>query len=105
MHTINLSDSQVKPMGVLVSGDGRRVYVSNGRGNSVLVIDARSYKILTTIPVEGRPWGIAITPDDKKVYTANGLTDDVSVIDTKTDKVIKTIKAGQGPWGITISRR
>lgn len=79
-------------MGVAVSGDGRRVYVSNGRGNSVLVIDARTYKILTTIPVEGRPWGIAISPDNKKVYTANGLSDDIYVIDTKTDKVIKTIK-------------
>jgi len=50
-----------KVMVVVVSGDGRRVYVSNGCGNSVTVLDARSYKILTTIPIASRPWGIAIS--------------------------------------------
>ena len=40
--------AQLKPKGVVVSGDGKRVYVATGRGNSVAVING---KHLTLIPV------------------------------------------------------
>ena len=94
--------AQLKPKGVVVSPDGRRVYVATGRGNSVAVIDADQLSLINLIPVGGRPWGIALTPDGRKLYTANGLSNDVSVIDTATTKVIATIKAGDGPWGIAL---
>jgi YVTN family beta-propeller protein len=93
----------VRPMGIAVSRNGRHLYVANGRGNSVAVIDGKTQKILAMIPVAGRPWGIAITPDGRKVYTANGLSNDVAVIDTETNRVIKTIQAGNDPWGIVIA--
>jgi YVTN family beta-propeller protein len=92
--------SQSKPKGVVVSPDGKRIYVATGRGNSVAVIDSEQLSLVNLIPVGQRPWGIALTPDGRKLYTANGLSDDVSVIDTATNKVIATIKAGDGPWGI-----
>ena len=92
----------VKPMGVCVSLDGRKVYVAMGRADRVVVLDAESFNVLATIPVGQRVWGLAITPDGRKVYTANGLSNDVSVIDTASDQVIATVKAGDGPWGIAI---
>jgi YVTN family beta-propeller protein len=94
--------AQLKPKGVVVSPDGKRVYVATGRGNSVAVIDADQLKLLTLIPVGQRPWGLALTPDGRKLYTANGLSNDVSVVDTATNKVVATIKAGDGPWGIAL---
>lgn len=94
--------TQLKPKGVVVSADGKRVYVATGRGNSVAVIDGDSLALITLIPVGQRPWGIAMTPDGRKVYTANGLSNDISVIDTASNKVIATIKAGDGPWGIAL---
>jgi YVTN family beta-propeller protein len=94
--------AQLKPKGVVVSNDGKRVYVATGRGNSVAVIDGEHLTLLTLIPVGQRPWGIALTPDGRKVYTANGVSNDVSVIDTATNKVVATVKAGDGPWGIGI---
>ena len=99
LQTIRLPGGS-KPVGVVVSPDGKRIYVANGRGNSVSVIDAGDDKLLATIPVGKRVWGIAITPDGKKVYAANGLSNDVSVIDTNSNSVIATIKAGDGPWGV-----
>jgi len=42
-------------MGIAVSRDGRRIYVANGRGNNVAVVDARTHKLIAMIPVAGRP--------------------------------------------------
>jgi len=94
--------AQFKPKGVVVSADGKRVYVATGRGNSMAVIDGEQLKLVALIPVGQRPWGIALTPDGRKLYTANGISNDVSVIDTSTNKVIATVKAGDGPWGIAL---
>ena len=88
----------LKPKGVAVSPDGKRVYVATGRGDSVAVIDGEQLALITLIPVGQRPWGIALTPDGRKLYTANGLSNDVTVIDTGTNKVVGTVKAGDGPW-------
>ena len=89
-------------MGVAVSPDGKRVYISNGRGGTVSVIDAASNTIVTSIPVGARPWGIALTSDGSKLYTANGPSNDVSVVNTGTLKVVKKIPVGKIPWGVAI---
>jgi len=106
MKTIELphvdGPTQLKPKGVVVSADGKHVYVATGRGNSVAVIDGEQLTLITLIPVGQRPWGLALTPDGRKLYTANGLSNDVSVVDTTANKVIATVKAGDGPWGIAL---
>jgi YVTN family beta-propeller protein len=104
IKTLNLpAGDGVKPMGVVVSKDGAKIYVANGRANNVSVIDAHTYNVLTTIAVGQRVWGLALTSDGKKLYTANGLSNDVTVIDTTVDKVVATITAGDGPWGIAVT--
>jgi YVTN family beta-propeller protein len=92
-----------KPMGVVVSPDDKRVFVANGRGGTVSVIDAATNTVATTVPVGQRPWGIAITADGRKLYTANGPSNDVTVIDVASMQVIKKIPAGKIPWGVAIS--
>jgi YVTN family beta-propeller protein len=87
---------------VVVSPDGRRVYVANGRGGTVSVIDAATNVVTNTLAVGQRPWGIDITPDGSKLYTANGPSNDVSVIDAAKLQVIKKIPVGKIPWGVAI---
>lgn len=91
------------PMGTVVSPDGKELYVSTGRGNTVAVVDAQKDEVLTSIPVGKRAWGIALSPNGDKLYTANGASDDVSVIDVRTRKELKRVKVGSGPWGIAIA--
>lgn len=91
-----------KPKGVVVSPDGKRVYVATGRSNNVAVIDGEQLSLITLIPVGKRPWGVALSVDGRKLYTANGLSNDITVVDTSTNKVLTTIKAGNGPWGIAL---
>ena len=104
VQTINVAryDASVGPVGVQVSPDGSRIYLANGRGNSVSVIDTVSYDLLETIPVGERVWGIGMTRDGKKLYAANGLSNDVSVIDTLSEKVTATIPVGEGAGGVAI---
>jgi YVTN family beta-propeller protein len=90
------------PMGTAVSGDGRELFVSTGRKNTVAVIDTKTNALSATVPVGTRAWGIALSPDGSKLYSANGGSDDVSIVDVKERKELKRIKVGSGPWGVTI---
>ena len=83
----------------MASADGKRLYVSNGRGGTVSAIDVATNAVTQTVAVGKRPWGIALSPDGSKLYSANGPSNDVSVIDLATFTVVKTIPAGQGPVG------
>jgi YVTN family beta-propeller protein len=92
-------------MGAVFSPDAKVLYVSNGRGSSVAIIDVASEKVTGTIAKVGvRPWGIAVSPDGQRLYTANGPSNDVSVIDLATKAVIKQIKVGRSPWGLALHR-
>jgi YVTN family beta-propeller protein len=101
--TIRIDDPAARPMDALVSPDGRSLYLSTGRGGTVIQIDARSNKVLRTVKVGTRPWGLAMSPDGARIYVANGPSDDMSVIDADSFKVISTVKTGNGPWGIAVS--
>ncbi|MER5223901.1 serine/threonine-protein kinase [Streptomyces flaveus] len=78
------------PVGVAVSPDGRRAYVTNngpgpGLGpGSVSVIDTTTNHTLgNPIPVGDGPHGVAVSPDGRRVYVANhgwGSPGSVSVI-------------------------
>jgi len=46
-------------MGTAISSDGKELYVSTGRGNTVAIIDTAKNAVATTIPVGNRAWGIA----------------------------------------------
>ena len=67
------------PIGVAVTPDGRKIYVTNGSlgvpaNMTVSVIDAATATVTATIPVEGffNPYAVAITPDGAKVYVTSG---------------------------------
>ena len=82
--TIKPTGESVRPMGIVVSPDGQRVFVSTGRGGTVLAIDAAKNTVAGSVKVGDRPWGIGLSPDGKLLYTANGPSNDVSIVDVET---------------------
>jgi YVTN family beta-propeller protein len=93
-------------MGSVLAPDGSQIFVSNGRGGSVAVINVASHKVMRMIDnVGARPWGIGVSPDGRKIYTANGPSDDVSVINVETGRVEQRIKVGGRPWGLVVAPR
>jgi YVTN family beta-propeller protein len=95
----------IKPMSVLLSGDGSRLYVSTGRGQQVFTLNTATNTVVGSVTVGKRPWGIALSPDGKTLYSANGPSNDISVVDLATNTVAKRIKAGSGPWGVVVLPR
>ncbi|HEY6003994.1 MAG TPA: beta-propeller fold lactonase family protein [Anaeromyxobacter sp.] len=94
-----------RPMGLAMSPDGTRLYVSNGRAGTVSAIDVATRKVVATAErVGARCWGIAITSDGRKLYVANGPSNDVAVLDAASLSVVKRIPVGSLPWGVAVSR-
>ncbi len=83
---------------ISLSPDGNRLYVVNTPADTVVVIDARTNDIISTIPVGIDPVGIAVRPDGKEVWVTNHVSDSVSIIDIVREsptehQVVATIQA------------
>ena len=49
-----------RPWNMAVTPDGSKLYVANGRSNSVSVVDTASFTKLRDIEVGELPWGVSI---------------------------------------------
>jgi YVTN family beta-propeller protein len=94
--------SDVTPVGLTMTKDGKTAYVTLGHAAHVAVVDVPTRKIESYILVGKRSWGITLSKDGSKLYVANGFGDDVTVIDAKTRKAIISIPVGRIPWGVVI---
>ena len=90
------------PVGVAVTPDGSKVYVTNFNNyGNVFVINTSTNIIIANVAVGQYPTGIAVSPDGRKVYVANGANNNVSVITTSTNNVTATVNVEHDPlaWG------
>ena len=81
-----------------------RVYVANGIGNSVTVIDGASSTVVATVPVGNFPVDIAVNPASNRVYVTNASFDDqsLSVIDGVSNTILSTIPLAGTPAGLAV---
>jgi len=56
---------------MVLSKDGKKLYVVDQIGFRMLIIDTEQEKILANIPTGRYPFGICLSPDESKVYVAN----------------------------------
>jgi YVTN family beta-propeller protein len=49
-----------RPWNMALTPDGKKLYVANGRSNSVSVIDTGALKVIKDVPVGELPWGVVI---------------------------------------------
>ena len=78
-------------------------YVTNGRSDSVTVIDVLTLRAIKTIPVGRGPTGVAINPQKNEIYAVNSQSDNVSFIDAERNQVIATVGVHRTPYFISVS--
>lgn len=102
LRTLKLEGALARPVGMVVSHDGRQLYTVTGRGQKLLALDPQTGKVLKSLDVGPRPWGVALSPDGRTLYTANGNSNDVSVVDVASFQVVSRIPVGDTPWGLIV---
>ncbi|MGH9523366.1 MAG: hypothetical protein ACRD3E_12640, partial [Terriglobales bacterium] len=92
------------PVSIAPLLDGSRVYVANSgcadpisltgcTGNTVSVVDARSFTVSKTITVGSTPISLAASAESTKVVVADRDSDDIKDIRTLDDIVVTTIRS------------
>lgn len=93
---------------VRLSADGARLYAAlvTDDGDSVVVLDVRSRRVLRTIGVPGSIGDIAVHRDGRRVF-ATGWDDNLggvlTVVDTRTGRVVDTIVIGTAVTQVTLT--
>jgi YVTN family beta-propeller protein len=92
------------PHGVAIAPDGNRIYVTDEPLKSLVVVDAKSLKVIKRIPLSGRPNNLDVSKDGSHVYVAivQG-TGAVDLIDTATMTNVKTIPVTGGIHNVYVT--
>src|SRR2546427_866782 len=91
------------PHGLVVTPDGRKVYVSSDGASTVSVIDTATDRVVASIDVGANPHGLAISGAGSRVLVSGWGSNRALVIDTATDRVIGEVPIAQ-PHNGTLSR-
>ena len=95
------------PQFIAVTPDGSRAYVSifntDKTINLVAVLDTRTARLLTTIPVQQKPYALAVTPDQRFVYVPSHDAAEIDIIDIGTNKVVQQVPVAPNPHWVTFT--
>jgi YVTN family beta-propeller protein len=80
------------PVGVAITPDGTRAYVTN-QDHTISVVNTATNSVIATIPTSFLVTYIAFTSDGTRAYVTSeqGFDSEVIVIDTATNSIITTI--------------
>jgi YVTN family beta-propeller protein len=90
------------PSAIAIAPNGQ-AFVAEYGNDSVAVIDTKTLKVVTTIPVAESPEYVAVSPDGKTVYVTSSSEPEVTVINAETDTASGSITLGDEPYGIAVS--
>jgi len=84
--------------GIAIVNEVNKGFISDGKGNAVVVVDLKTLKVLKTISLQATDEdGIVYDPASKKVFVFNGDSKSTCAIDINTLELVKTIDLGGGP--------
>src|SRR5258708_31422804 len=84
------------PLRIAANPTTNKIYIVNGVGKTVSVIDGATGSITATVPVGKSPEAIGINPTTNRIYVANTGDNTVTVIDG-ADNFTTTINVGTFP--------
>jgi len=78
-------------------------YVTNGKSNSVSIIDTMTFHTLKTLAVGENPTGVAINPKKNEVYVVNTGSSNVTFINSENNEIVATVGVHSRPFFISVS--
>lgn len=79
------------PLAVAFNNVTNKIYVANGSGNTISVIDGTTFKVTDTITVQEYPTVIAVNTATNMIYVSNREAASISVIDGTTNAIVATL--------------
>jgi YVTN family beta-propeller protein len=106
-HTIELlppgmCKSDVTPVGLTMTKDGKTAYVALGRAALIAVVDVATRNIQGYIPIGKRSSGMTLSRDEKTLYIADSSRDDIALIDLNNRKPTILLPVGRMPSGVVV---
>jgi PQQ-dependent catabolism-associated beta-propeller protein len=92
----------ISPVGIQMTKDGKRAFVSLGKANHVAFVDVPGRKVTNLVLVGKRAWNVTLDKAEARLYVVNGMSDDVTVVDVAGAKALKSIPVGRVPYGLVI---
>ena len=92
-----------RPRGMVLSHDGKRLYVAVGNDDRIDVIDLATRKVVDHLPSGPDPERFAISPDGRWLYVANENDNAVSFVDIAAKKIVHQVTVGAEPEGMAAS--
>lgn len=107
IKTVRIGDDKPqKPQrlqGMVLSPDGKSIYIPDSNNGKVLVLDAERVVIRDTIHIGGDPFAVNISPDGKTLYVADAADSSLILYSLESKAVLKRIPVGIAPMGIAVS--
>jgi YVTN family beta-propeller protein len=94
--------ADITPVGIAMSRDGKRAFVSLGRANHLAFVDVASRKVSQLVLVGKRAWNVSLNKAETQAWVVNGLSDDITVVDIASAKAIKSVPVGRVPYGVVL---
>ncbi|WP_307834664.1 YncE family protein [Paractinoplanes lichenicola] len=96
-----------EPEGVVVSPDGRTVYVANQNSRILSVVDAATRKV-SSVPLRNTPRFVAVSRDGRTVFVSMYEDDKhtgsgVAVVDARSRKVVRYLDTGHMPYTLAVA--
>jgi YVTN family beta-propeller protein len=95
--------SGVSPFAVAAAPSGRTVFVS-GNMTEVYVVNARTLKIVDSIPVGSAPNAFALSPDEKYFYVSSFVGGTATQFNIANHHVVRTFTTGGTPQGLSTNK-
>ena len=83
--------------GIALATEFNHGFLSDGKGNTVIMFDLKTMKVLAKIDSPKDPDGIIYDEASKRVFAFNGASNSATVIDAASGKVAGTVDLGGGP--------
>ena len=88
------------PFDIAVAPDGKLVYLTNGKDNTVSIISTASLSVVKAVQVDKYPGGLAISPDGNFVYVGHFDASTLAVISTASQEVVEMAEIGEDIEGM-----